>query len=175
MSYKNQLIIIDEQEHSGEKISQWLKDSSLDIKYFKRVRRGLIEITRSKPKAVVINLDMQDGLQACLEVKDSPLLKETKVLALTTTRSNNNIFDLIFSNTPADYFLSTPIESSYLQELLENIYQTSLPTALFQRTESSNDDRPINVTQRTELKNLREHVGKLEREIVQDKSRILNL
>ena len=107
--------------------------------------------------------------KVCLEVKDSPLLKETKVLALTTTRSNNNIFDLIFSNTPADYFLSTPIESSYLQELLENIYQTSLPTALFQRTESSNDDRPINVTQRTELKNLREHVGKLEREIVQEK------
>ena len=111
------------------------KQIILDIKYFKRVRRGLIEITRSKPKAVVINLDMQDGLQACLEVKDSPLLKETKVLALTTTRSNNSIFNLIFSNTPADYFLSTPIESSYLQELLENIYQTSLPTALFQRSE----------------------------------------
>ena len=55
--------------------------------------------------------------------------EKTKVLALTTTRSNNNILISYFLNTPADYFLSTPIESSYLQELLENIYQTSLPTA----------------------------------------------
>ena len=93
MSYNNQLIIIDEQELSGEKISQWLKTSNLDVKYFKRVRRGLIEITRSKPKAVVINLDMQDGLQACLDVKDSPILKDTKVLAISTKRSNHSILD----------------------------------------------------------------------------------
>ena len=177
------VILIDENSESEAVLRGWFKDVEIDLRCFKRVRRGMAEVHRRQPVLVVVGIDTAKGADACANLKVNPKLKDIVIVAVSSGHSKSSLYTHLFGGYPADYYVRRPVGSSFFRSLLQRHLGIVLPGLESERLKDRQAEAALEETIeletspqfRNEVQQLRQQMGELGTELIQAKARVLEV